>query len=135
MGEMNFSDLGAILNTLKENPQMAQMLGSMLGFNGGNAQPKPSPPPENRNPSFDADTLSAFMNMLGKSSPPQKNEHERSPQSRNLSVFGSSEEIKNRIALLCAVRPYLSETRKDRLETVIKLLRLAELGGLSQILS
>jgi hypothetical protein len=42
--------------------------------------------------------------------------------------------MKNRIALLSAVAPFLNEERRGRLETVIKLLRVAELGTLSTLL-
>ncbi len=50
-------------------------------------------------------------------------------------VFGSKEEIKNRILLLNSVRPYLSEERRQKLETVIRLLRVAEAGKLNSLLS
>ncbi len=49
-------------------------------------------------------------------------------------IFGSKEDIKNRIALLGAVKPYLSQSRRDMLENIIKLLRLTELGELGSIL-
>ena len=49
-------------------------------------------------------------------------------------MLGTQEEIKNRIVLLNALRPYLSEARREKLETVIKLMRLAEIGALSSLL-
>ena len=55
--------------------------------------------------------------------------------SRSDPVFGSKEEIKNRILLLNSVRPYLSEERRQKLETVIRLLRVAEAGKLNSLLS
>ena len=133
MDGINFSDLGSILNTLKENPQMVQMLMSMLSKNSSPPPPEVQSKPQSSG--FDANTLAAFMSMLGKndSAPPQSTQ-KNSNQGNPLSVFGSQEEIKNRIALLNAVRPYLSETRKERLEVVIKLLRLAELGSLASLL-
>ncbi len=50
-------------------------------------------------------------------------------------AFGSREETENRILLLNAVRPYLSEQRRQRLDTVIRLLRIAEAGKLDAFLS
>ena len=131
MDGMNFQDLGAIINTLKENPALLQMLGSLMGGASQKTEQKAEPKPQG----FDQNTVSAFLSMLGKNPPPPENHQTSAPQNRNLSVFGSNEEIKNRINLLNAVRPYLSETRKERLEAVIKLLNLAQLGSLSQILS
>ncbi len=129
MAEMNFSDLGSVISMLSSNPEMLKMLSGLMSSQASSPEPPKSAP--------QPDALASIMSMLGG----QKNGDEltRNPQISQkppspLSVFGSSEEIKNRIVLLSAVRPYLSETRKERLETVIKMLRLAELGGLSSLL-
>lgn len=132
MDGINFSDLSAIMTALRDNPQMMQMLSSLLS----SQQPKPQPKPEPQS-SISPDALASLMSMLGGSK--NTDDRTRSPSNsvstpKLSSVFGSQEEIKNRIILLNAVRPYLSETRKERLEAVIKLLRLAELGGLSSLL-
>lgn len=112
MDNANFAGMGQLFSMLRENPQMLQMLMSLMGSSA------PKPEPKN-------DPFSTLMNMTGgASSSPAK------PQS----PFGSSEEIKNRISLLGAVRPYLSEARRERLDTVLKLLRLAEVGELSSLL-
>ncbi len=127
MSDMNFSDIGTVISMLQSNPEMLKMLSSIMS----SANQKPEPPKS----APSADALSSIMSMLGG----QKNADDvtrKAPKQPNpLSVFGSGEEIKNRIALLSAVRPYLSETRKERLETVIKLLRVAELGGLGSLLN
>ncbi len=127
MDGMNFSELGAVVNALKSKPELAQMLSGMI------ASSPPKTETKKEEPSSDA--LASLLGLLGGVS----NERTRKPQnvqsgSELSSVFGSREEIKNRIVLLQAVRPYLSETRKERLETVIKLLRLAEIGTLSSLL-
>ena len=128
MDGMNFSDLSAIMNALKENPQMLQLLSSLIS-SGGQAKA--------RQDQQNSDSFASLMSMLGGAKAPNESTRDRQnvPSATKLSsVLGSPEEIKNRIVLLSAIRPYLSETRKDRLEAVIKLLRLAELGGLSSLL-
>ena len=81
------------------------------------------------------------MSMLGGA--PSKKEDDHAPpdfkqgNAQTFSIgkiFGSQEEIKNRIILLNAVRPYLSEARREKLEAVIKLMRLAEIGTLGSLL-
>ncbi len=115
MDNANFAGMGQLFSMLRENPQMLQMLMSLMGSSA------PKPEPKN-------DPFSTLMNMTGgASSSPAKPQTQSSP-------FGSSEEIKNRICLLGAVRPYLSEARRERLDTVLKLLRLAEVGELSSLL-
>ncbi len=50
-------------------------------------------------------------------------------------IFGTKEEMHHRIALLNAVKPYLSDERREKLDTVIKLLKLTEIGELSGLLN
>lgn len=129
MDGVNFSELGAVMNVLKDNPQLVQMLSGMLA-----SQP---PKTETKKEARESDAIASLLGLLngsgGANERTQKSPNE-ADSSKLSSVFGSREEIKNRIILLQAVRPYLSETRKERLEAVIKLLRLAELGNLSSLL-
>lgn len=46
-------------------------------------------------------------------------------------LLGGRAEAENRIRLLNALRPYLCDERRSKLDTVIKLLKLAELGEVS----
>lgn len=50
-------------------------------------------------------------------------------------LLGGKAESENRIRLLNALRPYLSEERRSKLDMILKLLRLAELGKLSGLLN
>ncbi len=130
----NFPDIGALL----QNPAAMSLLSSLLG-----SQQKSEPPKEKSATTSDA--VSKLMSVLGGISSSQSGEKSSNGEAHNpkfsenspfsVGVFGTKEEIKNRIALLAAVRPYLSEARRERLETIIKLLRLAELGTLSTLLS
>ena len=120
MDNSNFSDLGQILYALKENPQMMQML---MGMMGASAPQKSEPRP----PAPDLMSLLSGIQKNTQIPPP-------SSEKSDGGILGSPEENKKRINLLNAVRPYLSESRQSRVDTVIKLLKLAELGGLSSIL-
>ena len=46
-------------------------------------------------------------------------------------LLGGKAEAENRIRLLNALRPYLSEERRGTVDTLLKLLKIAELGELS----
>ena len=125
MDGVNFSQLMPMLAALKDDPEAIKVLSSLMGaLSGQKSEPKPPKAEAN------GDGLAAILSLLqGKNEPsPPK---EASPTGK---AFGSQEEMKNRIALLCAVKPYLSEARQQKLETVIKLLRLAELGTLGKLL-
>ncbi len=87
----------------------------------------PKPPPAQ---GFDASSLLGFLGSLGGA------ENNRPKEQGQVSkIFGSKEEMQHRIALLNAVKPYLSEERRDKLDGVIKLLKLTELGELGGLLS
>ena len=113
----NFSDLGQILYAMKENPQLMQMLMSMMG-GGGEKAKQPDP----------------FSMLAGMSKGAPQSSSGGNFGASEGGILGSSEDIKNRINLLNAVRPYLSEARRQRLDTVIKLMRLSELGTLSSMM-
>ena len=120
MDGANFSDLGQLMYALKENPQLMQML---MGMMSAGSQPKNEPKPQ-------APDIMSLLSGMQKNTPPSHPSNEKSDGG----VFGSGEDNKRRIALLNAVRPYLSESRQTRVDTVIKLLKIAELGTLSSLL-
>lgn len=49
-------------------------------------------------------------------------------------TLGGKEESENRIRLLNALRPYLCEERRNKLDVLIRLLRIVELGELKGLL-
>ena len=99
---------------------MMQMLMSMMG--AGTPQKN-----EPRPPSPDLMSLLAGMHKNNQSPPP-------SSEKSDGGFLGSPEDNKKRINLLNAVRPYLSESRQSRVDTVIKLLKITELGALGTLL-
>lgn len=125
MDGVNFSQLMPMLAALKDDPEAVKALSSLMGaLSGQKSEPK-APRVE-----ANGDGLAAILSLLQ-----GKNEQQTSKEAPPLcKVFGTQDEMKNRIALLCAVKPYLSEARQQKLETVIKLLRLAELGTLGKLL-
>lgn len=129
MGSINFAELMPLIAKLGENPAALSALSGLMSSLGSSQKKEPPPPPKSSENSG-ADPFSALMGLMNGASGGAK------PQSDNgmERIFGSREEIKNRILLLNAVRPYLCEERRQRLEAVIKLLRLAELGTLGSLL-
>ncbi len=121
----SIADLGSLLNVLTENPEALNAMGSLMGVLSKNKKSPEAPPKQS-----DSDALLGLLGSLGGN----KNSDVRAdnPVSK---LFGSKDDIHNRIALLNAVKPYLSPERRDKLEGVVKLLKLTELGELGGLLS
>lgn len=144
-----------MLSRLSENPAAMNALSSMLG-NLNQAPKRTAPQNENTDILSVLGSLGSLMNGSSAKNdsgeptnrgeaflPPPKDRdredhgggREQGRSDRLTSIFGTREEIKNRIFLLNALRPYMSETRRERLELVIKLLKLTELGELGALLN
>ncbi len=148
----NIGDIGAMLARLSENPAALNLISSLIGGANGSASQSqnytPPPPPDtqranNSGGGLDASGLLSLLSSLtGQGgtqphSPPSQftaNNISAPPPPKSAGIFGTKEEINNRIALLGAVRPYLSQPRRDMLENIIKLLKLTELGELGSLL-
>lgn len=130
MDNLSFADLLPLISKLSENPAMMSALSGMMGGSAPQRQESPKSAAQD-------DGISALLSALGgaKNTEPQ-NQQRQTEQGRGGlgKMLGTQEEIKNRIVLLNALRPYLSEARREKLETVIKLMRLAEIGALSSLL-
>ena len=124
MGEPSF-DLGALVSALGEDPKtLSAIAGLMETLKTPQKQAK-------SNVLSDTDNLRGLLGMLTQGSAPEPpKSHQGSPLAK---LFGSKEEVRCRIALLSALKPYLSESRCEKLDTVIKLLKLSELGELSRL--
>jgi hypothetical protein len=123
MDNLDFGKLIPIISRLSEDPEAMKAISGLMGAMNG--QKSESPPPKSES---QGDPLSSILSMMNGA----KTEPKRETDSGG--IFGSREEIKNRIMLLSAVKPYLSEGRREKLETVIKMLRLAEIGTLGSLL-
>ena len=141
MDGIQLSDISSLISRLSENPGAVQALGSLFG--------NLNQPPQRENPRAESGDLNGILGNLStllnggergqrerveqaRIEPPKK---DNGISERITSIFGTREEIKNRILLLNALRPYLSEPRRERLEMVIKLLKLTELGELGSLLN
>lgn len=152
MDRVNFSELLPLLARLMEDPEAMKAISGLMGaMNGQKSEAQTGGRAQ-------ADPLASLLTALGTQSAQGRSEvckngtPEGNDVTRNLlnalggeqtrgnggggigKIFGTQEEMKNRILLLNAVRPYLSEARREKLETVIKLLKLAELGTLGTLL-
>ncbi len=122
MDNGKFSDLSSLLSTLSQNPAALSALGSIMeSINKKNISPDP-PKTEN----FDAGKLLGLLGAVNSS-------RENTSGKSSFSPFGSKEDVKNRIALLNAINPFLSEKRRQILDLIIKLLKLSELGELGKL--
>ena len=122
-GGLNFGELLPLIARLGENPAALNALSGLMGaMNTPKAEPKQS--------SEQSDPGALLSALLGQR--PTGGEAQGAKATGG--IFGTGQDMKNRIALLSAVAPFLSEERRGRLETVIKLLRVAELGTLSTLL-
>ena len=119
MDNTQLGDLGAVISALSRNPEALSALGSIMG-----SLNKKPPSPEKG--SFDS---SGILSLLSGG-----RTEERAAESVSKNPFGSKEDIKNRIALLNAVKPFLSNERREKLELIVKLLKLSELGELTALL-
>ncbi len=122
MGEPSF-DIGSLVSALSEDPKTISAIAGLME--------SLKTPPKQAKSGMDTDNLRGLLGMLtqGGAPEPQKS-YQGSPLAK---LFGSKEEVRCRIALLSALKPYLSESRCEKLDTVIKLLKLSELGELSRL--
>lgn len=104
--EKGIGDIGSLLSSLLSNPAALSSIAGLLGNLGGAAKPP-----------ADASAASALPVSL-----PQKEEDAPASALPLLHTGGSRGERERR-ALLCAIRPYLS---REKCETLDKLLGLYE---------
>ena len=144
-------DFGSIISTLSSNPALMGMISELMK---NTAPPRPDPPPQPQmqraetNGAFGANgidprllgTLASFLSQGSPNNTEPKNTvaQLQAPQENTENILskllGDRSESENRVRLLNALRPYLSEDRREKLDLILKLLKLAELGHLSGLL-
>ena len=160
----NTPDLGSLISTLSNNPALLGMISELMKSSQAPRQSSPPPPPLPIAPPADAsgnggysrnqgetpfgnlspELISTLMGILSqpqKSSDDPRNgtadqpiSHSGSSDNMLSRLLGGKAESENRIRLLNALRPYLGEERREKLDLILKLLKLAELGHLSGLL-
>ena len=104
--------LSGALSRISEHPELISMVASALG--GGDAPTEDKETPASASPSPSGDpaallgAIGPIMSALGKS-------HRKSPREEH------------RDALLCALKPYLSEERRRSIDQIMKLGQLGDI--------
>lgn len=120
MDSDKLGDISKLIGVLSQNPAALSALGGIM------ESMNQKPPPSESRPL----DVSSLLSLLSGNT----ERNEKPPEEAPLSPFGSKDDVKKRIALLNAVKPFLSEIRREKLELIIKLLRLSELGELTKLL-
>ena len=151
----NSPDLSSVLSSLSANPSAMGALTELLKNLSPQSQteskrcseppqytPCPPPPPEPKEQcgtGLSPELIGALLSALGSSSRESKKEERReccdSCQGTLNKLLGSKTDSENRLCLLNALRPYLGEERRSTLDLLLKLIKLAEVGKLSGLLS
>ena len=138
--------LGAVTELIKGlgNTRPSQITETVQAANfpqfTASSQPKPPQNTADNNigsGGFSPELLSSLLASL--SGNPKQDEHHcdnDAPSRKSLNkLLGSNTDAENRTRLLNALRPYLSEERRAKIDLILRLLKVAELGKLSGILN
>lgn len=106
---MDTANLSSVLSGVMQNPEMMSKLQGILSD------------PEAMQ------TISKAASSLGGMSPHEPTEKERERPS--LPAAKNSDEAKNRAALISALKPYLSEERREKADKLLSLLSLLSVSG------
>lgn len=161
----NTLDLTALLSGLGSDPSTLGAIAELLkGMNSGSTHtqqpnataeagnfpqftaPSPQHQPPQSYPNSQAATpqgssglspelLGTLLSALGNTPPKPPQNQAGGNQGSIEKLLGGKTESENRVRLLNALRPYLSEERRSKLDLIMKLLKIAELGKLSGLLS
>lgn len=118
------SKISALLNDPESMQTVMSMANSLLGGNDGGASAAPAPKAESPLPASDVlsnQSVGGLANILSSVSPDQIG------MIMKVMTALNSGENDSRSNLLMALRPHLSEERRERVDRAIKLLRLASL--------
>lgn len=114
-------DFGAKLDMLLSNPAMMAQIKTLADTMTGNADATSAPSAPTSAPS----PGSAPVSSAGSESAP--------PQEAVPALFspspGLDQNMKNMRALLLALKPYLDEKRREKLDKMLHMMRLAEMAG------
>lgn len=139
-------------NSVSSGNEIGELLKLISAFSSAASKPQNSVPHGNsadirsNNGSYEPPCDCPPPPPKPESYPPPPNRSDRPPEHHGTSGFGvnisdqlkrllgGKTEAENRICLINALRPYLSEDRRCKADMLVKLLKLAELGVLKDIL-
>lgn len=112
------ADIGDIIGRLSENPEMMKSLMNMAGsiMNGGNGG--------DRKDEKDSREVAEEGNRQGL--PEREGGHRR---------HGRGDDAENLIRLLCALKPYVSGERCEKIDKLVKILKLIQLSEKTGLLT
>ena len=153
----NSIDVLSLISELSKDPGALGAISELLKSFGNSRPQQPSESVQNANfPQFTApshqmppqttgcngngfspELLTSLLSSLGGSGKAEerKNESDCGSHGSLNKLLGGKTESENRTRLLNALRPYLSEERRTKIDLILKLLKVAELGKLSGILN
>ena len=122
------ASLSDAINMLMENPQIISSVASALGNmsqGGASATDKASTPDVEKTevPPVDRTPASIDLSSLISSISPLIS---GTSQDRQHSTYGKGSESRQREALLYALKPYVSQSRQDAIDYIIKISRMSE---------
>ena len=130
-------DISSLIGTLLSNPETLSKIGNIISKIGDSENSASSPPSANYSSNINNlnNNINTFSEELKDLSPTfQNNENEnivsKLPDILSKITSSNSEnsvENKQQIALLLAIRPYLSEHRKELIDIFIKMNRLGSI--------
>lgn len=135
--EKHSPDLSSLLNSLLSNPETLSKIGATISkyTNEENATPPPPDSENNNNPQENNLNLSENDNQIANTSPTSSQISinafaEKLPEL--LSLFLSSDaknnpQSKQQIALLLAIKPYLSARRQELIDSFVKISQISDI--------
>ena len=156
-------DIAGILSALSSNPALMGTLTELLKgtspkseqqpesipsvidstqFTASSSQQSPANGAHQGGNGISPELIGTLLSAFGQSaanearSSESTNQYESNSSQVSLNkLLGGKTDCENRTRLLNALRPYLGEERRSKLDVILKLLKIAELGKLSGILS
>lgn len=115
-------DFSSKLDKILSNPAMMAQIKSLADTMTEDGEPKTPPPTEPVQAASEPEPVSA------PESPPQTDTPAAMPALFSPAP-GMEKNIKNTRALLLALKPYLDDKRRDKIDKMLNMLRLAEMAG------
>ncbi len=119
-------DLSAAISKIMEHPELISMAAAVLGNTSAEAESS-----EDSSEGHDSGSTSVSSEPAASASPPSELISTLAPMLSKLSALGSNGATDKKSfrheALLCALRPYLSQSRVEAIDYIIKISKMSAL--------